>query len=105
MSNMKGLTLTLSVVVVAIALVVTVLVVITVFNQQIAQFLGIIGPYADDKAMENLCKDRCATYCSTHLDESGTDWSALQITLQGETSQCDDVMRKIMGNDIGTCEC
>ena len=104
---MKGLSLTLTVVVIAIALVVTVLVVVTVFNKQIVQFLGVINPWSEEKVLESLCRDRCASYCGANVGESGTGWDKLQVTYQGVTKQCDEVMKSIFGEnaDIGTCKC
>ena len=104
---MKGLSLTLSVVVIAIALVITVLVVVTVFNKQITQFIGVINPWSQEKVLESLCRDRCATYCGANIGESGTDWKNLQVTYQGVSKKCDEVMKGIFGEaaDIGTCKC
>jgi len=102
---MKGLSLTLEVIVIAIVLVVTILVVITVFNKQIAQFLATINPWSEEKAMYSLCQDKCSTYCTAHLGESGTEWTAMDITYRGETKNCDDVMKKVLGDEKGTCKC
>jgi hypothetical protein len=102
---MKGLSLTLSIVVVAIALIVTVLVVTTVFNKEIANFVSILNPWAEEKSMENLCQDRCASYCRMNIGKAGTDWKDLGITIRGETTQCDEVMSSILGEDIGSCRC
>ena len=104
---MKGISLTLTVVVIAVALIVTVLVVVTVFNKQIAQFIGVINPWSEEKVLESLCRDRCATYCGANIGDSGTGWDALQVTLQGVAHQCDDVMKGMFGEtaDIGSCKC
>jgi hypothetical protein len=102
---MKGLSLTLTVVVVAIALIVTVLVVVTVFSEQVANFIGVLNPWSEEKVFENMCRDKCATYCTAHAGERGTDWSGLDATVQGVKRQCDDVMRSVLGDDIGTCRC
>jgi hypothetical protein len=104
---MKGLSLTLSVIVVAIALIVTVLVVVTIFNKQVVQFLNTLNPWSDDKVKTSLCQDKCSTYCSVNLGETGTEWSSLQIELRGESSKCDAVMRSVFGQDadIGSCRC
>ncbi len=102
---MKGLSLTLSIVVVAIALIVTVLVVVTVFNEQITYFIRVINPWSDEKVQESLCRDRCASYCIANLDESGTGWDKLEITIQGAKKGCDDVMKAILGTAMGTCKC
>lgn len=104
---MKGLSLTLSVVVIAIALVVTVLVVVTVFNKQISIFIRTITPWSDEKILENLCRDRCVTYCSSNVDKTSAEWKDLQVTYQGATKKCDVVMKGIFGEnaDIGSCMC
>ena len=101
---MKGLSLTLEVIVIAIALLVTVLVIITVFGGQIANWLNILNPWSQDVLAQNLCNQRCATWCQINSGSSGTDWGRFSVTLSGRTEPvgCDTIMSNV-GSERCSC--
>ncbi len=102
---MKALSLPLTIVIIAIVLLVTALVVTTIFGGQIAQFVGVLNPWAQKSISENLCYDRCASWCRGHAGDPGPAWSELEVDTQSGKINCDEIMREAMGEDIGSCEC
>jgi hypothetical protein len=88
-----------------IVLLLTVLVVVAIMRDRLLQSLGIINPYIEQKVLENNCHDRCASWCSVHLTEPGTAWENITLYLPRGEMECGDVMRDILGDDIGNCTC
>jgi hypothetical protein len=95
--KMKGLSLTLTVIVVAIALLVTVLVVITIFGGQLASFLGVLNPWSEEVTVANLCNQKCASWCQSHVGETGAEWSSVSgtVTYRGESRTCDSIKTNV----------
>jgi hypothetical protein len=102
---MKALSLPLTIVIIAVVLLVSALVVMTVFSGQMAQFIGVLNPWSQQRISESLCYDQCASWCRAHAGEAGLEWADVEVETQGGTSTCDGIMREVMGEQIGSCQC
>ncbi len=92
---MKGLTLTMEIVIIAIVLLVTALVIMTIFGGSIASFLGILNPWSASLMEQNLCNQRCASWCQGHLGSPTKAWSELDVQTQTGQQYCNTIMSGI----------
>ncbi len=105
---MKGLSLTLTIVIIAIVLLVTALVIMTIFGSQMAQVIGVLNPWSSSMLESSLCQQKCATWCQLNPDKSGPTggWGAFEVeTSDGKPENCDTVMARAAGDDVGNCKC
>ncbi len=95
----------MTIIIIAVVLLVAALVVMTIFSGQIAQFIGVLNPWSQQRISENLCYDQCASWCRAHAGEAGQEWSDVEVETQGGTRKCDSIMQEVMGDEIGSCQC
>ena len=88
-----------------IVLLISVLVVISILKDRILITLGIVNPYIEEKALQKQCEDKCTSWCAQHIGETGTKWEDIRLLLPRGEVECVDVLKSILGDDIGTCEC
>jgi len=88
-----------------ITLLLTALVVIAILKDRFLQLIGVVDPWAEMKALEAQCNDKCSYWCERHLDKPGTIWDKIELYLPRGNMTCDDVMREILGENIGNCSC
>lgn len=93
------------VLIVIIVLLISALIVISIMRDRILQAIGVVNPYMEEKALESDCRDRCGSWCAQHIGEAGTGWEDITLYLPRGEVECVQVMRDILGDEIGSCEC
>ena len=93
------------IVLIMIVLIFSALVIIAILKDRILQFIGVLNPYAEQKALESMCRDRCSSWCKEHIMQQGTRWEDLTVKMPRGDIGCDEVMVEILGDFIGNCSC
>jgi len=102
---MKGLSLTLEIIIIAIVLLVTALVIMAIFGGQMATIIGILNPWSANLLEQNLCTQKCASYCQGHLGEKPEYfWSDIgDVQTQSGAKGCTEIMEDTKISD--KCKC
>ena len=93
------------VLIIIVVLLLSALVVISIMRDRILMTLGVVNPYIEEKALQNQCNDKCSSWCAQHIGEAGTGWDDIRLFLPRGEIECVQVMRDILGDDIGNCSC
>lgn len=93
------------IVLIILILIISTMVVIVILKDRISQLVGVLNPWSEQKAIENMCHDKCSYWCRTHIGQPGTEWRDIVVVMPRGEIMCDEAMKEILGDDIGNCTC